>query len=128
MTLFQWKEKYRTGFDALDYEHQNLAALLNELHQDLVHHQDQETLNDLLGRIHARVASHFALEERIMRENGIPGREDHIAEHAKLLDEIVEVIERFENDPDLDHADALAAEMTHWFRDHMSAEGKTLHR
>ncbi|MCZ6870223.1 MAG: hypothetical protein O7G84_12035 [Gammaproteobacteria bacterium] len=40
MALFQWDDAYLIGVDELDFEHKDLFARLNELHEDLVRHEE----------------------------------------------------------------------------------------
>ena len=35
MSWIEWKESYRLGIPSVDYEHEELIALLNDLHEGL---------------------------------------------------------------------------------------------
>ena len=76
----EWTEAFSIGIAPLDYEHRNLFSTLNRLHDELDRHEDADRIEDTLGEIHARMAAHFALEEKVMRENKYARYAEHKAE------------------------------------------------
>jgi len=48
---------------------------------------------DFLGELYARIAAHFALKEKIMRDNGYDEYHDHKADHERLLDDIRDLMD-----------------------------------
>lgn len=103
----------------LDYEHQDLFARLNELHQELLNPAERESLEACLGEIHARMAAHFALEERFMRDKGYSDYEAHKSEHDDLLGEFIEFMMRFLHDPYLRYGEAEQRTLSRWILDHV---------
>lgn len=117
--FLEWTEAHRIGIEMLDYEHQDLFARLNELHEELLRHDEREKIEDCLGEIHARLAAHFALEARFMREKKYVDYARHKAEHDELLDEFVEFMSRFVSDPDVFYGEAEQKTLQHWVLDHV---------
>ena len=78
MTLIAWRTDFETGIPDVDHEHRALIALINELPAAL-DAGPGVAARDVLGDIHAGISAHFALEERLMREN----RYDEYREHMQ---------------------------------------------
>ena len=121
-----WKEEYSIGIPSLDYEHRNLFSTISRLHQTLKRHEDQPTIEDCLGEIHARMSAHFALEEKIMQERKYPDYMNHKREHDALLDVITEAMLRYENDPTPEHTTSLMEELTNWIINHVLTTDKKM--
>jgi hemerythrin-like metal-binding protein len=93
MSWIEWKESYRLGIPAVDYEHQEMIALLNDLYEGLQGEVDPRSVDAFLGEVYARISAHFALEEKVMRDRGYDQYVDHKAAHERLLDEMREIMD-----------------------------------
>ena len=128
MALIEWKEEYRIGIPAVDYEHQELIALLNDLYAGLAAEIDPGAIAEFLGEVYARISAHFALEERVMTERGYDQLAAHKADHEALLDEIRDIMDESEaTDPSL-LAAALGPRLQTWFGDHFKTHDARLHQ
>lgn len=128
MTLIRWRDEFSLGIPAVDYEHQQLFALINETHDRIASSGSRDSIIDGLDEIYAKIAGHFALEEREMRDHGYDGYESHKAEHERLLDGIREIMDNFEHGLYADYQDALAEHLGSWFENHFSTQDARLHR
>lgn len=128
MALIEWKEAFKVGVPSVDYEHRGLIDVLNELHGGLQGEADKEAVSRFLGEVHARISAHFALEEKIMRDHRYDEYGDHKADHERLLDEISDIMERYENDAYLDYETELAAHLREWFTAHFKTKDARLHK
>ena len=88
MPLLDWKDEFAVGVESVDFEHQELIALINDLHGSLAEPQSEVTVPEFLGEIYAKISAHFAHEERLMRAQGYDEYADHKADHERLLDEM----------------------------------------
>ena len=82
---------------------------------------------DFLGEIYTRISAHFALEEKIMRARKYDQYADHKADHERLLDEIREIMDDYEDKRIYQDA-ILADRLRHWFGDHFRTKDARLHR
>ena len=128
MVLIEWKDEYKTGIASVDYEHESMIRLLNELYASMKEKESKSAVLDFLGEVHARIAAHFALEERIMRERDYDQFAEHKADHEHLLDEIRDIMERYEGSADVDYDEVLSRELQTWFSDHFKTKDSRLHR
>lgn len=124
MPLIEWDEKFSVGVAAVDHEHRELIALVNEAHERLVRPGAAE---DLLGEIHARIAAHFALEERLMQEQRYDGYAEHKADHERLLDEIRDIMDDYADNRVYDEQ-RFARRLAEWFSVHFQTHDARLHQ
>ena len=128
MALIEWRDEFKVGVASVDYEHETMIALLNELHAKLELDADKDTVMRFLGEVFAKISAHFALEERTMRERGYDQYADHKADHERLLDEIRDIMDRYETGADLDYEETLAAQLRDWFTLHFKTKDARLHK
>lgn len=124
--LLKWIDAYEIGIPVLDYEHRDLFARINDLHDELLRHEEKEKVEECLGELHARLSAHFALEEKVMRERGYRHYAEHKGEHDRFLDDFVDAITRFENDPGFSYGDDMKGELKRWIVDHVLTSDKEM--
>jgi len=127
MALVQWREEFKIGVASVDHEHQELIDLINALHAKLGEPGSALTVGDYLGEIFARISAHFALEERIMANAGYDQFLAHKADHERLLDEIRDIMDDFEDHHVYDEP-RFAARLAAWFTGHFKTYDARLHK
>jgi hemerythrin-like metal-binding protein len=127
MVLIEWKQEFAVGVPEVDYEHRELIALINELAATLERQDSELGVEEFLGEIFARISAHFALEEKIMRERRYDQYEDHKADHERLLDDIRDIMDEYEDEQRFDR-EALAGRLSAWFGVHFRTKDARLHR
>ncbi len=127
MGWIEWQESYRLGIPAVDYEHQELIALLNDLYEGLQGGVEQQSVDAFLGEVYARISSHFALEEKVMRDRGYDQYADHKAAHESLLEEIREIMDEHDSGAFENATGVLAERLQIWFTEHFRTHDARLH-
>ncbi len=89
MALIEWREEFCTGISGVDYEHEKLIQDINSVYASIDAKSDQQLIVDSLGDIYGSISAHFALEEQMMKRHGYDQYQVHMADHNRLLDEIV---------------------------------------
>src|SRR5215831_13653384 len=118
MSLLTWRPEFSIGVPEIDHEHRDLIQWIDLLLQDLhLENVPLDRVAQLLGEIYARIAAHFALEEKVMRDAGYVAFADHKQDHERLLDELRDLME-VHTPHDSANATRLAAQMTAWFTHH----------
>lgn len=128
MTLIEWREEFETGVVEVDHEHRELVALINALHAQLGTDASRETISDFLGEVFAKISAHFALEETVMRKHGYDEYAAHKADHEKLLDDLRDIMDDFDEGAFVDYEAALAGAVRDWFVNHFKTKDARLHR
>jgi len=129
MALIEWREEFSVGVPAVDHEHRELIGLINDTYRALVDQgpETEEAVEDFLGEIYARIAAHFALEERLMREQRYDRYAEHKADHERLLDDIRDIMDEYAEGGEFDR-DAFARRLGEWFTVHFRTQDARLHR
>jgi hemerythrin len=128
MALLQWKDQYSVGIDAVDHEHRELIALINKLHDELMAKGEEPSVSvsAFFGDLFTGISAHFALEERFMRERRYDQLAQHKADHERLLDEIRDIMDDFE-EHEVASAE-LGARLDAWFSRHFETHDARLHK
>jgi hemerythrin len=127
MSLLEWKSEYSVGNTAIDHEHEQMIEQINLLYEQLFDPQDGGNIEAVLGEIHADISAHFALEEHLMREAAYLEYEEHKNDHEDLLDQILDLIDGFYEDPKKGQK-LLKSELSEWFGRHFSSFDARLHK
>lgn len=126
MNLLNWKSEYSVGVESVDAEHREMIGLINDVYAKLGKSPDAEEVENCLEHIHTAISLHFALEERIMRENSYFEFEAHKEDHEELLDEIRDLMDGFAADTDAG-ARLLEKRLSDWFGRHFATFDARLH-
>lgn len=124
--LIEWREQFAIGLPEVDHEHRDLIATINALHARLGPAAPAGEVVGALGDIHSAIAAHFALEERSMAQLGYPALPAHKADHERLLDEILDILEDVVA-ADAYSAGALSSALADWFGLHFRSHDSDLH-
>ena len=89
-------ERQQTGNTLIDEDHEQVVALINELARAVTQHRSKGVCAELLERIIQNTKAHFARENRLMAEIHYPRAEEHMAQHARLVDEALALKRWFE--------------------------------
>lgn len=127
MALLEWKNEYKTGFPAVDYEHENLIKLINELYGKIEAGCPADEVRRYLGEIDGLIEAHFALEEKLMRDMRYDRYIPHKADHDHLLEQIRDIIEDVGDATGPDVRGNLGIRLNEWFGRHFATEDKYLH-
>lgn len=127
MALIEWQDSFALGIPEVDHEHKMLIDLINRLHGSLLQAASKVEICDFLAELHAWIASHFALEESVMRRCGYDQLAQHKAEHERLLDEICEIMDNHMFDAYANYERVLAEHLREWFEAHFRNADRRLH-
>lgn len=126
MTPLEWKPEYSVGVEAVDHEHRELIDLVNRIGEALMSGRPMAEVEAVFGDLFRAISSHFALEERFMREHGYDQLAQHKADHERLLDELRDTMD--------DHHDGLEGSVERlteavgaWFAVHFQTHDARLH-
>ena len=126
MALLTWKPSYSLGIPSVDLEHRELIGQINHVYGHLDKDSASDEINACLEDIYAGIASHFALEERHMREAGYGEFKAHKDQHEDLLDQIRDMMDEFEDDPESGR-EQLQSTLADWFGQHFATFDARLH-
>lgn len=118
--LIQWNDAWRVGNAAIDYDHQMLVNITNQLwhvkQQPRVKNAD---INRLLAQLVDYVKRHFEREEEIFMASDYPNKKSHKAMHAELTKVVEDISNVYMRDPDLLNLDEVMDFLKRWLMDHI---------
>ena len=123
MPYLDWNPSYDTGIGGIDYEHHRLVAMLNEIHDLIQKDADPREIATTLADFHALATAHFALEEKIMRDQNYPGFEGRRDTHYRLLDQVREIMDAYETGS-YRVGESLPATLKLWLMEAMAIDAK----
>ena len=88
--MFEWNERYSVGIPSIDAQHQTLFGMAADLHAAMSSGQGKAASGRILDRLVRYTASHFAHEERLMRQHDFPGLVQHKAQHDALTKQVLQ--------------------------------------
>ena len=127
MSLIAWRDEFAIGLPDVDHEHREMISMINALHESLGSAVDGDRIVAALGEIHARIALHFALEEREMHRLDYIAFLDHKEDHERLLDDILDIMDSVESDAGYDPV-KFGRRLSKWFTEHFRTHDARLHR
>jgi hemerythrin-like metal-binding protein len=94
--FFEWSDALSVGDPMLDQQHQKLIEIINTLHDAMATQSTQNQINDLLNDLVEYTKKHFGYEEGRLRSTNYPHLVRHQAIHAKLIDQVSELQDKFQ--------------------------------
>jgi hemerythrin len=120
MPLLEWSAKYSVNVRELDWQHQQLFGMLNELYDAMQQGNGRAIVGAILERLLNYTQYHFKSEEALLREHGYAEDASHRAEHAALTHRTRALLRRFEGG-ELGVASETLRFLADWLKSHIVA-------
>jgi hemerythrin-like metal-binding protein len=115
-----WKDHYSVGDEALDAQHQQILAIINELYDTIQQEVDHTVVAPLLDRLVQYTINHFRQEEECMRAHQYPDFAQHKALHDKMRQETL----AWRDNANLVTGRDLLVFLKQWWCNHIQAQDK----
>ncbi|MEG0372203.1 MAG: bacteriohemerythrin, partial [Clostridium sp.] len=86
----EWSDDYSLGNSSIDEEHLRLINLINTFNEALIKGESKNIINDIFDRLIEYTLEHFKNEEELLRQQKYPELEQHIIEHKKLINIVMD--------------------------------------
>ena len=123
MTLFTWKPEYSVHEAELDSHHQKLFSILNSVYENVMNSSELECILPMVDELLAYTRYHFSSEVEYMRAKGMPGIDEHIAEHMEFTHKIETLRTSYHNN-DLEVSSDLIIVLGEWLLKHVIKEDR----
>ncbi|MFA7430065.1 MAG: bacteriohemerythrin [Rhodospirillaceae bacterium] len=118
--LIQWDDAWRVGNSAIDYDHQMLVNITNQLyHLKQMPRAKNAEVKRLLDQLVDYVKRHFEREEAIFMASDYPHKNSHKAMHRDLTKVVEDIATVFGREPDLLNFDEIMDFLKRWLMDHI---------
>jgi len=119
MALIDWTEKMSVGVAQFDDDHKQVIGLLNGLFEDARAGHAKEAIGGILDELIGYARSHFAAEEKLLRDFRYPKLIEHEKEHQALIVRVLQLREDYLAGIDSRLSLELAAFLKGWLVDHI---------
>lgn len=123
MAFFTWNDSYSVGVKELDYQHQQLINMLNELYEAMQAQKASDILGSILMKLVNYTKTHFATEEKYFAQYGYPDTAAHKKEHVALTDQVLKFKEDFDGGRTTISV-SLTSFLKNWLITHISGTDK----
>lgn len=97
MKHLHWISGYETGIASIDHDHRRLMEMLNHICDLSLRGAEAAVVSDAMAEFHTLATAHFALEEKIMRDENHPDLHERRTTHYRLLDQVQEIMDGYED-------------------------------
>lgn len=95
MAFISWNENLSVDVKMFDEQHKQLIGLINNLHDAMSQGKGAAALGTVLNELIDYTKTHFADEEKIMKQYNYPSYGLHVIEHRNLTDKVVELQNKY---------------------------------
>lgn len=93
--LIVWSRSYSVGVTQMDKEHQRLIDIINNLYAAMRSGRSKDSIGSILDELIDYTKTHFAHEEKLMREAGYAGFDEQKQAHEALISQVAEVQQKY---------------------------------
>ncbi len=98
MALIEWSDSLSVKIPSIDEQHKKLVGMVNSLHEGIAKGNSKEVLVDVFDGLAQYTVEHFGYEEKFFNEFGYEDSEKHTAEHQDLVQQVVELKQKLDNE------------------------------
>ena len=124
MALIEWNQSLKVDILQFDDQHQQLVAMVNQLHQAIKGGQGADQLDGTLAGLAEYTRVHFAAEEALMEQCGYPDYMHHKQAHADLVRQVIEANEQLKNGKKLQPISVMQF-LVNWLVNHITGVDKS---
>lgn len=125
MAHLLWEDKYLTGNEVVDRQHQQIFKMLNDLEEAIEQKRAQAMLDQTLGRFALYVIDHFRDEEKLMQDSAYPAYVDHKKIHDQLTIKASDFLDRY-REGDSSMPLTMSRFLNDWIKNHILAEDQKI--
>ncbi|MBS1154890.1 MAG: bacteriohemerythrin [Proteobacteria bacterium] len=125
MALYQWDDALSVGNQHIDDDHKQLIDLVASLNEAMRTGQNKDVVGKILDDLVRSTVNHFEREEGFMRQIDYVDYQSHKAEHERLVREVKDLQERFDNGS-ITITVSVSNFLADWLRNHIQGLDKKL--
>lgn len=99
MGLISCNKILTVGVQRFDEDHQQLVAIINQLHKAFKSGEGQDSIHQALQQLDSYTCYHFHAEEELLAQHGYPLLEEHQKAHQDILSRFTELQAEFHASP-----------------------------
>jgi len=96
MALITWSDTLSVKVKQFDDQHKKLVDMVNQLFDAMKTGKGSQVMGDILKQLIAYTQTHFAAEERLLKQYAYPDFEAHKKEHNALVMQVLDLQKQFQ--------------------------------
>ncbi|MCW8834399.1 MAG: bacteriohemerythrin [Colwellia sp.] len=124
MPLIEWTAELSVGIASIDEQHKKLVNMINALNDAMLLGESNELLGTIFSGLATYTQKHFAYEENMFAEYGYADSEEHKRQHNELIAQVVELKEKFIENPQGTISADLMLFLKRWLTNHIMRTDK----
>ena len=124
MPLIEWTAELSVGIDSIDEQHKKLVNMINALNDAMLINSSHAILGKIFTGLAAYTQKHFTYEENMFAEYGYTDSEEHKRQHNELIAQVVELKEKFIENPQGTMSADLMLFLKRWLTNHIMRTDK----
>ena len=120
-----WKDEYCVGHSIIDYDHQTLVNITNELFNCVEAGLSAEEISTTIKYLINYVELHFKREETLFLESAYPDSKAHMAKHREIEQVVRGIAAQYTADPTAINIDEVLAFLKKWLIKHIMHTDRT---
>ncbi|QSV46363.1 bacteriohemerythrin [Geobacter benzoatilyticus] len=96
MALITWSDSLSVKVKQFDDQHKKLVDLVNQLFDAMKTGKGNQVMGDILKQLTAYTQTHFAAEERLLKQHAYPELSAHQKEHSALVTQVLDLQKQFQ--------------------------------
>ena len=96
MALITWSDSLSVKVKQFDDQHKKLVDMVNQLFDAMKTGKGNQVMGDILKQLIAYTQTHFAAEERLLKQYAYPDFEAHKKEHNALVVQVLDLQKQFQ--------------------------------
>lgn len=123
MFILSWEDKYNTGIDSIDEEHQNLFTMVNVFGMNMDKKKDYAMAIEMMNNLVHYTLTHFQREEVFMSISSYPEIGIHKAMHKEICFRLKSLEVGMKNEKEFESVvDELLNMLSDWLKIHIVKE------
>jgi hemerythrin len=119
--LLDWSDSLSVGVPEIDAQHRTLLERAAALQAAVAAREPAVRVEELFTYLQDYASAHFDSEERVMREAGYPGLQEHVMEHAEFRRRLASLVPHWESEgASTALTVALLGFLEHWLEVHVT--------
>ena len=115
----QWKDEYCVGHALIDYDHQTLVNITNELFSCVSKGLSSEETSTVIKYLINYVELHFQREESLFLESDYPDGAAHMKKHREIEQLVRGISDQYATDPSAININDVMKFLENWLINHI---------
>ncbi len=122
--FIEWKEEYMVGHSMVDFDHQTLVNITNELFNRVSDGFSDEEIAQTISCLVDYVNRHFDREEDLFMDSDYPGKDEHLARHTDIRKTVTGIATAYKADPNAINIGEVLEFLKKWLTNHIMRADK----